>query len=304
MINYRENKDIDRCKWDSCIKSSGVSVPYAYSWYLDLASPGWDALVKDNYTAVMPLTQRRKFGIRYLYQPLMCQQLGVFSSVHSEPFFVDDFVKSIPEKYRLVDIFLNKHNTIRTQTEISISQRSNYRLNLNRPYDYLYGKFNKSHRKNIDSAQSAGITLHVGAIGFDEFYTLKMNSFFVQDVTLPRYQKQDYYNLFKTLELRGFLRLYSAHYNNQLVGAACFVIIDGWSTLQSFNNDVGKRFAVGYSIVNQFVKDYAEQDLTLDFMGSNIPGIAFHNKGYGSFEETYSSIKIYRLPKIIRLLKK
>ena len=29
----------------------------------------WDALVLDDYAAVMPLTWRRKYGTRYLYQP-------------------------------------------------------------------------------------------------------------------------------------------------------------------------------------------------------------------------------------------
>ena len=51
------------------------------TWYLDIVSPGWEAIVKEEagcYVAVLPLPVRRKFGLRYLQQPLLTQQLGLF----------------------------------------------------------------------------------------------------------------------------------------------------------------------------------------------------------------------------------
>ncbi len=45
-----------------------------------MAAGQWDALVLDDYQAVMPLTWRSKFGIRYLYQPAFTQQTGIFSA--------------------------------------------------------------------------------------------------------------------------------------------------------------------------------------------------------------------------------
>jgi hypothetical protein len=68
----------------NAIARSFNGIVYAYSWYLDIVSPGWDALVKDDYKSVMPLTWRKKYGIKYLYQPFFTQQLGVFSSDKSE----------------------------------------------------------------------------------------------------------------------------------------------------------------------------------------------------------------------------
>ncbi len=40
----------------------------------------WDALVWNDYEAVMPLTWNRKYGIAYLYQPFLTAQLGVFGN--------------------------------------------------------------------------------------------------------------------------------------------------------------------------------------------------------------------------------
>ena len=54
MISCLENKAIDKPKWDALIAECGNI--YAYSWYLDIVHPGWDALVDDDYQAVMPLT--------------------------------------------------------------------------------------------------------------------------------------------------------------------------------------------------------------------------------------------------------
>ncbi|MBK8472915.1 MAG: hypothetical protein IPL33_12555 [Sphingobacteriales bacterium] len=55
-IRYVAHADIDRLRWDDAITRAANSLPYAYSWYLDIVAPHWDALVTDDYSAVMPLT--------------------------------------------------------------------------------------------------------------------------------------------------------------------------------------------------------------------------------------------------------
>jgi hypothetical protein len=47
-------------------------------WHLDRTAVVWDALVWGDYEFVMPLPVRKKWGIQYVYQPLFCQQLGIF----------------------------------------------------------------------------------------------------------------------------------------------------------------------------------------------------------------------------------
>jgi hypothetical protein len=79
MINYLKHTEIDKALWDECIAQSVNRRVYAFSWYLDIVCPGWDALVGDNYMHVFPLTHRRKWGVGYLYQPFFAQQLGLFS---------------------------------------------------------------------------------------------------------------------------------------------------------------------------------------------------------------------------------
>src|ERR1043166_572384 len=107
MIHYLEHSAIDKPKWDRCIESSANGMIYASSWYLDLVSPGWNALVEHDYQSVFPLTRRKKFGFHYLCQPPFTQQLGLFgreSSGNEE--HILQFCGSIPTKYKLIEINL------------------------------------------------------------------------------------------------------------------------------------------------------------------------------------------------------
>ena len=65
-IRYLTRREIDTTKWDHCIDTAGNGLIYAYSFYLDHMARNWDALVLNDYEAVMPLTWNSKFGIRYL----------------------------------------------------------------------------------------------------------------------------------------------------------------------------------------------------------------------------------------------
>ena len=79
MIYYLKRNQLDDNKYNSCIKQSKNSRIYAFSWYLDCVADNWDALVLNDYEAVMPLPWRQKYVIKYIYPPAWTQQLGVFS---------------------------------------------------------------------------------------------------------------------------------------------------------------------------------------------------------------------------------
>ncbi|OIP03307.1 MAG: hypothetical protein AUJ97_04685 [Bacteroidetes bacterium CG2_30_32_10] len=59
-IRYLKHKEIDKDKWDNCIEKAFNGIIYAYSWYLDIVSENWDALIEDDYKTVFPLTQKKK----------------------------------------------------------------------------------------------------------------------------------------------------------------------------------------------------------------------------------------------------
>ena len=106
-IKYLKHHEIDKKQWDAAIEKATNRLVYALSWYLDIISPKWDALVLDDYKAVMPLTWRKKFGIRYLYKPFFSQFLGVYYAKEEYSSYVKDFLEHASKYFRLINININ-----------------------------------------------------------------------------------------------------------------------------------------------------------------------------------------------------
>jgi len=132
VIKLLGHTEIDREQWDYCISHSVFETIYPYSWYLDLVSPGWDALVLDDFRAVMPLTWTKKMGFRLLLQPVLAQQLGIFSRDSLDTPLLEEFLDNIPARFRYIDICLNKKNVDITGKWDSF-ERHNYELDLSVP---------------------------------------------------------------------------------------------------------------------------------------------------------------------------
>ncbi|MBT3423267.1 MAG: hypothetical protein HN431_10725, partial [Bacteroidetes bacterium] len=69
MFKLFSHNNIDKAKWDACIEHSSRPSVYAISWYLDAVSPEWMGLIKADYTEVIPICWRKKWGVKYVYQP-------------------------------------------------------------------------------------------------------------------------------------------------------------------------------------------------------------------------------------------
>src|SRR6187401_3064758 len=136
QIKHLQHKEIDKAKWDSCISNALNGLIYGYSFYLDCMARHWDTLVFRDYEAVMPLTWNKKYGFYYLYQPAFTASLGVFGKNLNKE-LIDDFIKNIPPKFKLIEISLNTGNIIGDSKTFSLV-RSNYILHLNKPHEEIY----------------------------------------------------------------------------------------------------------------------------------------------------------------------
>src|ERR1035437_6508133 len=148
MISYLKDNGINKKKWDNCIDNSTHNLIYAYSWYLDIVSPKWEALVEGDYKSVMPLTGNKKYGINYLFPPYFAQQLGVFSNEKVSQAKVEEFLNAIPPHYKFLEINLNKLNTFELP-EFHVKKNINIELSLNLPYELLRKNFSEDTKRNI-----------------------------------------------------------------------------------------------------------------------------------------------------------
>src|SRR5687768_7577374 len=122
MISYVENKNIDRTRWDHLISQSSNGLIYGYSWFLDLVCDNWDALIEDDYRAILPLPRRKKYNIEYIFQPFYTNQFGIISQEEVSTEKVNSFLQSIPKRFRYVDLMLNFQNRT-TVSDYKITER-------------------------------------------------------------------------------------------------------------------------------------------------------------------------------------
>jgi hypothetical protein len=301
-IQYLSYKEIDKTKWDACIQQAPNGLIYPYSFYLDAMSKHWDALVLNDYEAIMPLTWNRKYSFYYLYQPAFTASLGVFGKNLNKE-LIDDFIKTIPSKFKLIEISLNAGNIIDDSKTFSLL-RSNYILHLNKSYGELYKAYRDNHKRNINKALQLGCSVSK-EIPVDEIIQLNKEQLQHIDGTKPG----DYPNfktLFEFLKNREEAKTYAiVDAKNKVLASAVFFFSHKRAYyIMVGNHPDGKTLGASHALIDAFIKDHAGQDLILDFEGSDIRNLAFFYSSFGATEEIYPALKINKLPWYVRLLKK
>ncbi|NML22985.1 hypothetical protein HHL16_19060 [Pseudoflavitalea sp. G-6-1-2] len=299
-IRYILRKDLDIQKWDRCISASTNGLPYAYAAHLDYMSKNWDALVLNDYEAVMPLTYNKKYGIHYLYQPAFTAQLGVFGNNLSAT-LIKAFVAAVPKKFRLIEIELNQHNDAAELTGATL--RNNYVLDLNKPYDTITGLYRDNIKRNIKKAQQAN-NRYATNIAVEEVIALSRS----QMQSISNLTETDYDNfakLFHQLQPQGKALACGVYTTaNQLIASCVYFITNNRACyIMVGNHPNGRTAGASHYLIDRFIHDHSNQHLLLDFEGSDIRNLAFFYGSFGATLETYPSLRINRLPALIRWLK-
>jgi hypothetical protein len=273
MIRYLSHSEICKDTWDNSIQNSVNPLPYALTWWLDIVSPGWDALILNDYSAVMPLTWNSRLGIQYLRQPWLTQQLGIFSSSILNKEEVSLFLKNIPAKFRYVDLQLNSSNLV--SESFSVSCRVNYVLDLSTRYIQIESNYHRNCRRNVQKALHEGLYVRPGP-GPSVF------SRFIER-NLDR-SLQENRGLFETMPKivqasidRNYGMIAGVYDRREELNAAgwflnafgrCFFIVCA-STV------AGKKKQAMHLLVDHTIREKAQTQTIFDFTGSNIPGIAY-----------------------------
>jgi Acetyltransferase (GNAT) domain len=292
-ITYLSHAQVDKLKWDTCIDAAANGLVYAYSCYLDAMAQQWDALVLNDYEAVMPLPWRKKYGIHYLYQPFLTAQLGVFGGEMNAALLAA-FMEAIPAKFSYWDIYLN-HDNFFPSEKYPLYQRTNYVLDLSPGYEDLYKNFRENTRRNIKRATQLGCRVEknipAGAV-------VALAKTQLQHITNA--DEQDYerfLQLYAQLAAKGKATTCGVYLNGALL-ASCIYFFSHKRAYYILvgNHPNGKTAGASHLLISAFISDYAGKDLLLDFEGSDIRNLAFFYSGFGATEEKFAGLKLNRLP--------
>lgn len=276
---------------------------YAYSWFLDVVSPGWDALVLGNYEAIMPLPCKKRFTLAYLAQPLFTQQLGVFYSNLEHMHATNDFLAAIPDKFKLVEINLNSYNI---PSNPSYTARTNVtcHLELTYPYQKLAENYTEQITRNIKKAQKNKLTAD-NQIEPQTVIELFKNN---RGKSIKKIKTKAYLLLLKLTKVlieHNALKCIGVKNaaGNYIAGSIFIKKNESAIFLFSGANEEAKNCGAMSFLIDGFIKEHAKSDTMLDFEGSNNKNLARFYLGFGSKQVNYYTVYKNKLPKIIRWVK-
>ncbi len=295
-ISYIKHSDIDKERWDKRIAESANQLIYAYSYYLDLMSKNWDALILNDYEAVMPLTWNKKFGISYLRQPAFTQQLGIFGNIFFDEKVTESFINKALKIFPFAEINLNYANEYKD----GATNKCNLILPLNRSFQEIEKNFRKdfvSKLKNnnliYEPANDAESVIELFRENYDHKLRIALNTY------------HDWFLLCNQLQSRGqiLVRKVSTA-EGQLISTALFLKDNRRIYyVMSTTLPAGRKQQANYFLLYQTIKEFAEQDLIFDFEGSEIPSIKSFFLKFGAVEQPYPFVKINNLSFPKKLLK-
>lgn len=300
-IEYVPHNRIDRKLWDAALQQCSNRLVYARSIYLDTLCGTWDALVSGYYEYIMPLPKKRKWGFKYLPDVPFLQQLGVFSAHPVTAEITAAFLQKANKHFSYGNIYWNSANKI---DEANTEALNNYVLKLDKPYEQI----------------SAG---YISDLHYDLRQAEKHELVYDNTTALPRiiaayrsaygerlsHITDDIYSRFQQLctvfEQTGQLITRSVNKNGEALAHTVLLLDEGrLYNLLSVNTTAGRKLNANHFLYDRLIQEFSGKDFTLDFEGSDIPGIAFFYKHFGADNIQYHRIHINNLPWPLRKLKK
>lgn len=295
-VRYIRGLDLDRSRWDQLMESAGNGDLYGSAVFLDSMTDSWDAIVFGDYEAVLPLPVRRRFGIQYTYILPFCGPFSVYGELPggiTEASMLD----AIPRSLRRCDLNLWINDELPQGWETVT--RFNHQLDLSIDYPKIRSRYSATCKNLLNRELPLGMQINTnsqvaaqlqmaqkfGGLGRTDrrdvlrFKTLCQRWSHVSEVLSLAITSSD------GRVMSGGVFLRSAHQLHYLVG---------WS------NPEGKQHNASRHMLDHVIRMHASQPLTLDFEGSDIPGVAQFFESFGAVAHPYQLLRRDSFPVLLR----
>lgn len=290
-IRYISHNDIDFKKWDDVVNSSNGLI-YSLSFYLDVVTnKSWDAIVIDDYRAVIALpTNRKLFGIPQLYQPSFVQQLGLVGEYTAEELKLVE--NEIHKRFKRVSYPFNHQNAFDTK------KKTNLIIDLNQSYEEIESGFSSTLKKRLRKTSSTTVETTNDVDGLVSFYQTQLGD----KVSLNDAQYEMAKRLFQAVLDKQCGHIKQVIFEGSTVAIGMFLKCNH-RIINVFGASVPtEQFPNAMAVlITSVLKENANSDAVFDFEGSEIPGIQSYFKSFGSSHQDYPILEINRLPFWVKL---
>ena len=309
MLKYFRNSQIDKQKWDACVEASRQRLVYGLSWYLDVVAPDWAALIlaqEEQYVAVMPLPEARKFNLLYVYQPFFCPQLGVFSTIDIQ---LNDFLPALRQRYIFMrDYCFNTQNSgdLVSTAGLQVKQFYTHHLDLAPGYNFIFKAYSRDRKINLKRAQKAGLKI-IASTDIKPLINLfreDAESRIYGGVNPATYLLLE--RLYAELHQRKLATLLYTQTSTGEIDAGCLFITYANKIIYIFNaaSKKGRRRNGRSLIIDAIIQQYAGKPYIFDFESPpEVSSIIRVYQGFGSEPVPYYVLGLNQLPPLIKFMK-
>ncbi|MCD1117307.1 hypothetical protein [Chryseobacterium turcicum] len=294
MIRRLKYNEIDFEKYTQCLENSAQRKYSAAKQFLDISSDKkWELLVYGDYEAVMPVPYVFKSGIKIVHNPMLCQQLGVFSKEDNVE--INEQFLGFLEKNYLIRIYsFNEFNHFKT----SLKSKKNY-LILPNDYETVYSKYSPKRKRKLRLDEEIVKNSEIKNISFSQAES------FIKENFLGADKEEDvefFMNIFKNMYEANCLN-FSAFYLNQRVINIIVMYVDDFNAalLGTFNDKESVKVSGASVLIDKYIKENIQTKI-FDFEGSELPNVEEFFRGFRPELRPYHLIEYSKKDIIKKLL--
>lgn len=272
MIRRLKYNEIDFEKYAQCLENSAQRKYSATKTFLDLTSDKkWELLVYKDYEAVMPVPYVFKSGIKIVHNPMLCQQLGIFSKEdHVE--INEEFLSFLEQNYLIRIYIFNEFNQFKTP----LKPKNNF-LILPDSYETVYSKYSPKRKRKLRLDKDVLSNSEIKEINFNQAES------FIRGNLLGADKEEDielFVLIFKNMFEAGCLK-FSAFYLNKKIINIIVTYFDDFTValLGTFNDKESVKVSGASVLIDNCIKENIQTKI-FDFEGSDLPNVEEFFRGF------------------------
>ncbi len=296
MPEFIKYKHLDFARWNAAVGNDPTRLPYGFSWWLDAVCPGrWDGIVFDDYRAVMPLP-KEPFSVRkpwsswarpQVQRPFFTQQGGPWGRVRAGD--LASLFAVLPKGLTAFNLPLTENALAAEVPQRFVRDwRTNYVLDLSPELETIRAGYHKTLRRKLRKHGPATLLPAEPDL---------VVSLYRQHIGPKAGLKTKHFTCARAL-IKAVIQHDAGHCyqavgeNNEPLAAGFFPLHKGRIiNLMPVSTPAGYLREGMASLIDEVVRKHRGPGNSLDFEGSDMPGIAKFFSSFGPQKRPYLSLR-------------
>ncbi|WP_144282817.1 hypothetical protein [Chryseobacterium echinoideorum] len=295
MIKRLQYHEIDFDKYSNCLENSVQRKYSATRLFLDITSDKkWELLVYKDYEAVMPVPYVIKLGKKIVHNPMLCQQLGIFSKADDVD-MNEAFLRFLEQNYLIRIYTFNEYNQFKTH----LKTKKNFLIT---PEDYqkVYSGYSPKRKRKLRLDEEVISHSEIKKISFSE------SESFIRQNFLGASKEEDidsFLSIFKKMADENCIEITAFCFHGKIINTIITYIDDDTAALLgTFNDKEYVKISGASVLIDHAIKENIGNRI-FDFEGGEIPNVEEFFRGFRPELRPYRLLEYSKKQLIRKMLK-